>query len=128
MLRITALSGGSADLPYRLVYKTHFLAPKLNIKRRGASFTLELIYYIFNEPWYLGGASCTRDGMRAKATEAQSQMVKNSAPWLGDHTAKVRNREQQLWCADTCALCLSDFSQQNVGSLAAASSVGLRRR
>ncbi len=25
--------------PYRLVYKTHFFAPKLNIKRGGASYT-----------------------------------------------------------------------------------------
>ncbi len=28
-----------AELPYRLVYKTHFFAPKSGIKRRGASYT-----------------------------------------------------------------------------------------
>ncbi len=41
-----------AYLPYRLVYKTHFFAPKLNIKRGGASYTWVWIYCIFNEPWY----------------------------------------------------------------------------
>ena len=33
------LSQDNGHLPYRLVYKTHFFAPKLNIKRRGASCT-----------------------------------------------------------------------------------------
>ena len=28
-----------AKVPYRLVYKTHFFAPKLNIKSGGASYT-----------------------------------------------------------------------------------------
>ncbi len=37
------------ELPYRLVYKTHFLAPKLKVKRRGASCTeYEFTVFLIN--------------------------------------------------------------------------------